>query len=137
MATCSACGYQADPLPALHWRSGRWCDGRGPIGEPASQPEAPASSASGQPSSASGQPASEPCSAGEAIPADPIAALALPRVYAYGRRVTPADVRAALLALGDDWLDRFERGELPASEAYRIARDRMRASIELRSGRRA
>lgn len=46
-----------------------------------------------------------------------------PEVYVNGRRVTEYDVREMLRTLGDEELQRYERGEIPKAEAFAQARN--------------
>ena len=60
-----------------------------------------------------------------------------PVVRVYGRAVTESDVKESLRMLGDDFVRRYERGELPRADAYAIARRRVKAQMALAGRRRS
>lgn len=58
-----------------------------------------------------------------------------PEVYAYGQRVTESDVLEALASLGDEAVSDYRAGRMPKSQAYEVARLRLRQVREIRRAR--
>jgi hypothetical protein len=64
-------------------------------------------------------------------PASPAVTEPVPELYVRGRRVTEADVMRALSMLGDEMVEAYRNGRLSKTDAYRIARNRLRTIAQM------